>query len=99
METYNKATNGSPTFKTEYTIEESWSDSTGAIYSTVVVEWTPTGNTSLELWKLDQKGDIFEVNFNLYSLYEDVDHEYPTKIDPSSETFPKSIYSIWYRQE
>jgi len=99
METYNKATNGSPTFKAEYSIEESWSDSTGVIYSTVVVEWTPTGNTSLELWKLDQKGDIFEVNFNLYSLYEDVNHEYPTKIDPSSETFPKSIYSIWYRQE
>lgn len=98
METYNKATNGSPTFKTEYTIEESWSDSTGAIYSTVVVEWTPTGNTSLELWKLNQKGDVFEVNFNSYSIYKDVSRDYPNRIDPDLENFPESIYSIWYRQ-
>lgn len=98
MEIYTKVSRGSPTFKAEYMIEESWSDSTGIIYSTVIVKWTPTSNTSRELWKLNKKRNTFEVNFNLYSIYEDVSQKYPNKIDPNSETFPKSIYSIWYRQ-
>ena len=99
MEVYDKATNKSPTYKNEYTIDESWSDSAGIVYSTVIVEWTPTGNTTLELWKLDKRNDTFEVNFNLYSLYEDVSKEYPTKIDPDLDDFPNSIYSIWYCEE
>jgi hypothetical protein len=99
MEIYLKATNKSPHFKTEYTVDESWSDSAGTVYSTVVVEWTPGGNTTLELWKLDKRNDTFEINFNFYSLYEDVEQEYPTKIDPDLDNFPNSIYSIWYREE
>jgi bla regulator protein BlaR1 len=98
MEVYFKATNQSPNFTNRYTIDESWSDSAEIVYSTVIVEWTPTGNTTRELWKLDKKNNTFEVNFNSYSLYEDVSQEYPEKIDPHAEQFPTSIYSIWYRQ-
>ena len=98
MEVYFKATNKSPNFTNKYTIDESWSDSAEIVYSTVIVEWTPTGNTTRELWKLDKKSDTFEVNLNSYSLYEDVSQEYPEKIDPHAEQFPTSIYSIWYRQ-
>lgn len=98
MEVYFKATNKSPSFTNKYTIDESWSDSAEIVYSTVIVEWTPTGNTTRELWKLDKRNNTFEVNFNTYSLYEDVSQKYPEKIDPHAEQFPKSIYSIWYRQ-
>jgi len=98
MEVYLKANNKSAHFKTEYTIDESWSDSAGAVYSTVTVEWTPGGNTTLELWKLDKRNDTLEVNFNFYSLYEDVSREYPTRIDPDLDNFPNAAYNIWYRQ-
>jgi bla regulator protein BlaR1 len=98
MDVYFKATNQSPNFTNKYTIDESWSDSAEIVYSTVIVEWTPGGNTTRELWKLDNRNDTFEVNFNFYSLYEEVSQEYPEKIDPYAEKFPTSIYSIWYRQ-
>jgi hypothetical protein len=97
MEVYPKTT-GNFSYKTEYSIEESWSDSNGAIYSKVIVKWRHGSNTSLELWKLDTKGDVFEVNFNFYFLYEDVNKEYPTKIDPNSETFPRSFYNIYIKR-
>ena len=99
MESYNKANRGSPSFKCEYMIEESWSDSTGNIYSTVYVKWTPASITSFELWKLDKTGNTLEINSNYFYLGEDVSDEYPTKIDPNSETYPKLIYYIWYRQK
>jgi hypothetical protein len=99
MEVYDKATNKSPFYHNEYTIDESWTDSAGTVYSTVTVEWTPGGNTTLELWKLDKRKNTFEVNINFYSLYEDVSREYPTRIDPDLDSFPNALYSIWYRQE
>jgi hypothetical protein len=99
MDVYAKATNQSPSFKTEYSIEESWTDSTSVIYCKVIAKIRSGSFTSFELWKLDAKGDVFEVMFNFYYPNEDVSQEYPTKIDPDAETFPRLSYNIYYRQE
>jgi hypothetical protein len=99
METYNKITNASPTWKANYMIKESWSDSVGNIYSTVCAKLVPGGMTSLELWKLDKKGNTLEINSNYFYPGEDVTDDYPFKIDPDSEMFPKFFYCIWFRQK
>jgi hypothetical protein len=99
MNIYTKATNQSPSYQTEYSIEESWSDSTGIIYCKAIVKIRSGSFISLELWKLDANGDVFEVMFNFYYPNEDVSQEYPAKIDSGAEMFPRLSYNIYYRQE
>jgi hypothetical protein len=98
-EKHSKATVDSFSMNGEYEILESWSDSNGNLYCKADVRWSDS--TAIELWRLDESGNTFEVNSKYFFLGHEIIHEYPKEIEqnPESNIYPKLYYCIYYRQE
>jgi len=92
FEEYALATSTSFFLRGKYTVRECWIDSKGNLYCTVNT-FFGVGSGSQELWKLDEFGEKFEMNYK-YGTGD----EFPTKIDPNPDPLLDMYYGVYYRQ-
>jgi hypothetical protein len=94
-ENWRIATQKYPSMRGEYQVVDGWMDAEGSTYCTVDARTYIHDDRSKELWKLDNSGKIFEVNYITA-----IRGECPREIDPNPDPtiIPTLYYQIYYRQ-